>query len=269
VDRTRRTVDGQEWDLIESGPGEAPTTVLMLPGGLCTAEAFIDVMEKLANEPVRVVAATLPGFGGTPHPEDLSLENYASLASGLADEVGAEVLSGHSMGANVVIEMLVRGRRPRAALLLSPTFSAIDEDKAFRMLNRVGRVPGIGGLAWRAALRAMPKTLGSTLPEQSRGRIQAMLANNDPAFCRRAVRLYFQYADRRPDLPGDLCRTGVRTVVAFADHSETALTALERTTLEGCQKVQLVTVADATHMHVVEKPERTAALVLELVTSHT
>jgi pimeloyl-ACP methyl ester carboxylesterase len=267
MNRDRRTVGGQEWDVLESGPSDAATTVLMLPGGLCTAEVFVDLVEALADAPVRVAAATLPGFGRTPYPRDLSLENYASLASELADHVGADVLGGHSMGANVVVEMLVRGHRPRAALLLSPTFSAIDEDKGFRTIARIGRVPGLGRLAWRAALKALPRGLGSTIPEHSRTRLQAMLADNDPVFCRRSVTSYFEYLGRRPDLAGDLCRAGVRTVVAFADHSETELQPGERATLERCGQVRLVTVADATHMHVVERPERSAALLLDLVTT--
>lgn len=268
MNRGRRQVAGQEWDVIESGPEDAPTTVLLLPGGLCTAEVFVDVMDALAGAPVRVVAATLPGFGRTPYPRDLTPENYAALASALADDLGADVVGGHSYGANIVIEMVARGHRPSAALLLSPTFSAPDEAKELRILDRIGRVPGLGRLAWRAALKAMPGSLAATIPPARREPLQAMLASNDPALCRRLVRAYFAYAGRRPDLAADVCASGVPTIVAFGDHEETGLTADERATLEAGEHVQLVTVTDATHMHIVERPTRTAELLLELLTDH-
>jgi pimeloyl-ACP methyl ester carboxylesterase len=260
-----RHVLGQDWQTIESGPADAPATVLLLPGGLCTAAIFTYVMEALADAPVRVVAATLPGYGRTPYPQDLTLENYASLASALAEDLGADVVGGHSFGANVVLEMAISGQCPGTALLLSPTFSAPDEDKGLRILDRIGRVPGLGPLAWRMALKAIPGSLSDSLPPERRDTVQAILADNDPTFCRRSVRAYFAYFGRRGDLVGGLRESGVRAVVAFGDHAETGLADDERAGLERSDHIQLVTIEGATHMHVVEKPERTAELVLELV----
>src|SRR3954464_1494481 len=124
---TTRNIHGQQWQLRESGPQDAEATVLMLPGGLCTGLAFAPVIAALAHAPVRVVAATLPGFGRTPHPDDLTVENYAALASQLATEIGADLVAGHSLGANVALEMAVGCDHPGPLLLLSPTFSARDE----------------------------------------------------------------------------------------------------------------------------------------------
>jgi pimeloyl-ACP methyl ester carboxylesterase len=260
-----RHVLGQEWHTVESGPVDAPATVLLLPGGLCTAAIYAYVMEALVGAPVRVVAATLPGFGRTPHPQDLTLENYAALASALADDLGADVVGGHSFGANVVLEMAISGQCRGAALLLSPTFSAPDEDKGLQILDRVGRVPGLGPLAWRMALKAIPGSLSDSLPPERRAAVQAILSGNDPTFCRRSVRAYFAYFGRRGDLVAGLRQSGVRAVVAFGDHGETGLTDDERAGLESSERVRLVTIADATHMHVVERPARTAELVLDLV----
>jgi pimeloyl-ACP methyl ester carboxylesterase len=265
MNKGTRHVLGQEWQTIESGPDDAAATVLMLPGGLCTAEVFTDVMNALAGASVRVVAATLPGFGRTPHPQDLTIENYASLASALAEDVHAQVVAGHSFGANVALEMASRGGSPDTVLLLSPTFSAPDEDRGLRILDRVGRVPGVGSLAWRAALKALPGSLSETIPSARREPLRAMLADNDPGFCRRSVRSYFAYLARRGDLVAALCDSQVRAVVVFGDHHETGLTTEERAGLESCERVQLVSIPDATHMHVVEKPGSTAELVRQLV----
>jgi pimeloyl-ACP methyl ester carboxylesterase len=53
------------WELRESGPPEADRTVLLLPGGLNTARSYAELMAQPALAAVRLVAATLPGHGGT------------------------------------------------------------------------------------------------------------------------------------------------------------------------------------------------------------
>lgn len=69
-----------EWQLRESGPPDAPHVVLLLPGGMCSAGSFDEVMEAPALAGTRLLAATLPGHAGAPPPEDYSIENYARLA---------------------------------------------------------------------------------------------------------------------------------------------------------------------------------------------
>src|SRR4051794_20431904 len=95
----------ENWDLRESGPVDAEHTVLLLPGGMCTTVAMEPIIDALAPSGIRVVAATLPGFGRSWYPEDLSVENYARLAGELATAVGADIVAGHSMGGNVALEM--------------------------------------------------------------------------------------------------------------------------------------------------------------------
>ena len=87
------------WDLRESGPTDADHTVLLLPGSLCTAAFFEGLMAelRLIEAPIRLVAARLPGFGGTPPPEDITMENYGGLAGKLASGVGCDVVVGHSL----------------------------------------------------------------------------------------------------------------------------------------------------------------------------
>src|SRR3954453_24039183 len=136
------------WDVRESGPADAQRTVLLLPGGMCTHVAFEPIIAALADAPIRVVAATLPGFGRTAYPADMTIENYASLAGKLAADVGADLVGGHSLGANVALEMAAAGAFEGPVLLLSPSFSREDEDTALGVMNAIGRVPGFGGLAW-------------------------------------------------------------------------------------------------------------------------
>lgn len=82
------------WEIVESGPADAAHTVLLLPGGMCTAAFYQDVMDQPSLAGVRLVAATLPGFGGTQPPEDLSLGHYARLAAELTEEQDCDAVVG-------------------------------------------------------------------------------------------------------------------------------------------------------------------------------
>jgi pimeloyl-ACP methyl ester carboxylesterase len=111
------------WDMVRSGPEDAECTVLLLPGGWCTAVFYQELMAEPALAGIRLVAVTLPGNGGTRAPQDLGVENYARLTAELAARLGCTAVVGHSMGANVALEMagsgvfsgpVVRCSRPRS-----------------------------------------------------------------------------------------------------------------------------------------------------------
>src|SRR5439155_9441812 len=98
-----------DWELRAAGPPEAEHTVLLLPGGMCSAGSYAEVMAEPALAGMRLVAATLPGHAGAPPPDDYSIENYARLTAELAREIGADVVVGFSMGASVALEMVASG----------------------------------------------------------------------------------------------------------------------------------------------------------------
>src|SRR3954454_25068093 len=83
-----------DWEVREAGPRDAEHTVLLLPGGMCSAGSYAEVMAEPALVKMRLVAATLPGHAGTPPPEDYSIENYVRLAAEVATDVGADVVVG-------------------------------------------------------------------------------------------------------------------------------------------------------------------------------
>ena len=85
------------WDRRDSGPSDAEHTVLLLPGGMCTAMSYEELMAEPTLAEVHLVAVTLPGHGGTPPPEDLRVENYARLTSELAAHLGCDAVVGFSM----------------------------------------------------------------------------------------------------------------------------------------------------------------------------
>src|SRR5438477_7396046 len=133
-----------DWELREAGPSDAEHTVLLLPGGMCSAGSYAEVMAEPALAGMRLVAATFPGNAGAPPPDDYSVENYARLTAELAKTVGADVVVGFSMGAVVAVEMITSGAFARPVVLLGVSLSTKDEPAFFRAIVRLGKV--LGGL---------------------------------------------------------------------------------------------------------------------------
>jgi pimeloyl-ACP methyl ester carboxylesterase len=207
---TTRRVSGLDWDIRESGPSDAESTVLLLPGGMCTAVFFEPIMDALVSAPVHVVAATLPGFGRTPYTADLSVENYASLEGQLAGEPRAEIVGVTAWAATSSSRW-----RPEASSTAGCCYCHRPFPARMRPWNLV---------CWTDAH-------GLPVPR--------------------------------------VCQSGVKSYVVFGDDDEIGLTDEERSGLEACADVTLVTVADATHGLIIEQPTRIAELILELVEKKT
>src|SRR5258707_555590 len=90
------TGEWKRWDRREIGPGDAEHAALLLPGGMCTAVQYEELMAEPALAGVRLIAVTVPGMGGTPPPEDLSIENLARLTAQCAADLRCDVVVGFS-----------------------------------------------------------------------------------------------------------------------------------------------------------------------------
>ena len=130
------------WDLAEAGAADATQTVLLLPGGLCSARSYAVLMAEPALAHTRLVAATLPGHAGAPALPDCTTEAYAHVAAALAKSVRADVVVGYSMGAMVTYEMVVSGAFTGPTVLLGSSLSAADEPAVARAIFRLSSVLG-------------------------------------------------------------------------------------------------------------------------------
>jgi pimeloyl-ACP methyl ester carboxylesterase len=257
------------WDLHETGPVDADHTVLLLPGGMCTAAFFDDVVRdpKLSGASIRLVATTVPGFGGTQALEDPTMEHVARAAGRLASDLGCDAVVGHSVGANIALEMVAAGEFSGPVALLEPAFSREDEYKELAILDRVGRLPGLGHLAWVASVKTIGTAMKGELPADRHDALVAEMKKSDPRFCRRMVRSYFEYLNQHGSLVQRLCDSGARALVVFCDRSKVGLTGEERSGLEACPNVTLVDVPDSGHMVMTDQPARTVELILELLSA--
>ncbi|MET7474010.1 alpha/beta hydrolase [Streptomyces sp. NPDC005648] len=257
----------ERWDVRRAGPADASHRVLMIPGGMCSTEFYADVMAEPALATVGMTAVTQPGFAGTTAPEDVTMEHYAELLARFAGDTGCDVVVGHSLGANVAIEMAAAGLFKGPLVLLSPTFSRADEATFLAAMNAVGRVPLLGRAVWTGMIKLLPRAMKREMPAHRADTLSAVMAHNDATTCRRIVRRYYEYLDRYPSLVPRLCVAAVPSWVVRGDHDEIGLAEDERRDLEACPHVRMVTVPDAGHLVLVEQPARVADVIVEAVSA--
>ena len=255
------------WLLYESGPEGADHTVFLLPGALCTAAFYDDLIAEpsLRGASIRFAATTLPGFGGTEPLADLSIENYAGVAGKVAADLGCDVVVGHSLGANVAIEMVAAGAFKGPIVLLSPSLSREDESKFPRALDVLSRV--LGHLPYSLMIRMIGPAMKSGLPPARRDALIAELRRNDPRFVRRQTHGYLAYLDRHGSLASRLGDAGVATWIVFGEHDDIGLTDDERRALARYPHVTIVEIPKAGHFTLNQEPGQIAELVLDALGS--
>jgi pimeloyl-ACP methyl ester carboxylesterase len=255
------------WLLYESGPEVADHTVLLLPGALCTAAFYDDLIAELSlrGASIRLAATTLPGFGGTEPLADLSMENYAGVAGRVAADLGCDAVVGHSLGANVALELVASGAFKGPVVLLSPSLSREDESKFPRALDVLSRV--LGHLPYSLMFRIIGPAMKSGLPPARRDALIAELRRNDPRFVQRQTRGYLAYLDRHGSLASRLGDAGVPTWIVFGERDDIGLTDDERKELARYPNVTIVEIPKAGHFTLNQEPGRIAELVLDAVSS--
>jgi len=212
---------------------------------------------------IRLVAVTLPGHGGTPPPQDFSIENYARLAAELAASLACDVVVGFSIGASVAFEMAVSGAFAGPVLLLGPSLSSKAEPIFLHAINRLGVV--LGRLPSAAMLKMVGMaTKGARVSANRRTELLVDFRKNDPRIMRQIFRTYLEYLGR-PDPPptARLCDAGVPAWVVHAEKGDGGLTEEERRTLEACPTTTVITIPGTSFFIPNEEPERVADFLVQ------
>ena len=253
-----------DWELREAGPLDAEHTVLLIPGGLCSAGSYAELMAQPNLARTRLVAATLPGHAGDPPPADYSVENYARLAAELATKLGADVVVGFSVGAAVALEMVASGGFTGPTVLLGISLSAKDEPAFFHAIVRLGSV--LGSLPAAILVKGSASMImGIRLSAERQNQLREDFRKNVPQHVRHWLREYVRWLHRHERPAERLCRAGVPTWIVHAEKGDGGLTVDERRTLEACPNAHVVTIPGKVFFLPNEVPEQIAKLILEAV----
>jgi pimeloyl-ACP methyl ester carboxylesterase len=251
-----------DWDIVESGPADAAKTVLLLPGGMCSARSYAEVMAQEALAGTRLVAATFPGQAGAAAPKEYTVEEYARITAELAERVHADVVVGFSMGAVIATEMILAGSFSGPAVLLAVSLSAPDEPAVFRAIIRLGAV--LGTLPAAVLKRgAMSMAAHAALPDERRAALRSDFARSNTADVRRSLREYLGWLNRADGRVERLCRAGVPLWVVHAEKGDGGLTDHERQVLDGCAHAKVITLPGSVFFLPNEVPETVARIVVE------
>jgi pimeloyl-ACP methyl ester carboxylesterase len=93
------------------GPGGSPGPVFVLLHGIGMSHRYYRRLQVLLARHGDTLAIDLPGFGGTPTPDQqLSIADYATHTAATLEKMGVHraVLVGHSMGAQFVTELALQ-----------------------------------------------------------------------------------------------------------------------------------------------------------------
>lgn len=230
-----------DWETVESGPVGAERTILLLPGGMCSARSYGEVMAEPSLASYRLVAATLPGHCGTIPPENFGTEHYARITGELARDIGADVVVGFSMGAMVAYEMVVSGAFAGPLVLLGASLSASDEPAFFRGIVRLTSV--LGGLPvglLKVGATTMAKK--AAISPERQAELKADFARNNAGHVKQALQAYLRWLNRDDDPARRLCDARLPVWMVHAEKGDGGLTPHERSVLEACDTVHLVTI---------------------------
>lgn len=250
------------WESVESGPVGAERTALLLPGGMCSARSYAEVMAEPALAHTRLVAVTMPGHAGAPAPQDFSVEEYARITAELAKSVGADVVVGFSMGATVAYEMVVSGAFDGPVVLLGVSLSAADEPGFFRAIIRLGSI--LGTLPSAVLKKGAPSMVKrAAVPPERQAQLRADFARNNTRDMRRGLQAYLRWLRRDDDPARRLCEAGTPAWVVHAEKGDGGLTPHERAVLEACPRARVVTVPGQVFFLPNEVPGRIADVIVE------
>ena len=254
----------EAWEILTSGPSEAPTSVLLLPGGAMAARSYRLVMDEPTLSGARLVATTLPGMAGAPLTDEVSIPAMAGRAAEIAKAQHCDVVVGFSHGATVALEMVLGGHFSGPVVLLGISPTGADEAWFFRAAVRASQKVGVWPMA--ALFRLMPLMARSakTTEPHRRELIEDFKQNS----ARPAVAVcgaYLDYIGSDRDFAAELASSGNPTWVVHAEKGDGDLTDDERQTLDAAPNVTLVTIPGSVFLLPDEAPDRVAEVIAEAV----
>jgi pimeloyl-ACP methyl ester carboxylesterase len=251
-----------DWEVVESGPAGAERTVLLLPGGMCSARSYAEVMAEPTLAKTRLIAVTMPGQAGAPAQEDFSPERLARDTAALAKSAGVDVVVGFSMGAVVAYEMVVSGAFAGPVVLLGVSLSPPDEPRSFRGIIRLSSV--LGTLPMTVLKKGVASMVNhAPVPPERQAELRADFDRNDTRDMRRALHAYLRWLHRDDDRARRLCETDAPVWVVHAEKGDGDLTQHERAVLEACPQVRVVTIPGHVFFLPNEAPDRVADVIVQ------
>jgi pimeloyl-ACP methyl ester carboxylesterase len=249
-------VDGCRVRVMEAGQGEP---LLFLHGWGLTPKTYEKGILRLTSGGVRLVAPTLPGFGGSDGPplRHIDLPAYSRRIAALIDVLDLEkpvFVVGHSFGGGVAIQLATD--RP-------------DLVRSLTLVNSVGGAPGRRtGMADRSWLRWMagaltelhPRTLAASVPSLARTLVPNLLRRPLTLALTAKLALTVDLADQARELVD----SGMPVLFVWGDQDRLILPGALRS-IEGSLPAEVV---HGRHGWLLTEPEEFATILRDALVVH-
>ncbi|KQQ28244.1 alpha/beta fold hydrolase [Frondihabitans sp. Leaf304] len=173
VSRVEATLNGGDEVYVRvSTIGDSGTRPFVLVPGIGVASNYFERLAPNLNQFGPVHALDLPGFAGVPHPDSaLTIRQYADLVGRVIDEMQLDdpVVVGHSMGTQVVTDLVARRPDLSTVVLIGPVINPNERrllTQAIRFVQAALHEPGrVKALAFSAYLFCGVKWFSRILPK--------------------------------------------------------------------------------------------------------
>ena len=174
--------------------------MLLLPGGFCTALSYIDFVVKLSIAPagITTLAANPPGFATNPPPDGFthSTTEYAELIEELAETERLDLLVGHSLSANILIEVAARGNYTGPVVLLGPCLRVRNEYRGVRILRKLEHHPPLARRAYRSMSKDFHRSMAGLIRPDRLDLITEDMKRTPPEQNRAVINGYFDHLEQ-------------------------------------------------------------------------
>ncbi|MFT4049631.1 MAG: alpha/beta hydrolase [Solirubrobacterales bacterium] len=259
-----------QWQIFRRRPEGEAQRVLLLPGGFCTAMTFVDLVADPALAGIETWAANPPGFGANVAPEGFGFAttDYAESIEKLAAEQGVDVLVGHSLSANILIEVAARGAFTGPIVLLDPCLRYRNEYRGVRLLRRMELIPPLAAWGYRSAAKNYRKTMAGLVPPGRLDLIVSDMEMTPPEQNRSVIGGYFDHlekwgtlADRLADATGEIHFVrGDAESIGFDREDVEKVVAQDN--------IITHTITNSDHMTMLDSPREVAELVAQVTVAH-
>jgi len=260
------------WSFVERVPPRVSHRALLFPGLLLTDFIYADMLAdpSLDDAGVALAAVNPPGFRGQPVPPgfDYSMESYADLVEELAANEGADVLVGHSLFGNVLIEVAARGRYRGKLVLISPSLYRQAEGSDTRTLDSLSRVPVVAQATWALAYMAMDSIMKPYFTEEKKDRLPKAVAEakmTSRPGARQLLLSLFRGIDKHQDLTARLASTNIPTWYIRGEQDNIGFCDEVRAKLAASPKVKIRDVPGSRHMVMIDRPQDVLAVIREAI----
>lgn len=251
------------WQLFERGSGAG--RVLLLPGGFCTALSYIDLVAEpaLAGAGVTTLAANPPGFATNLPPGGFTYATteYAELIEALIGAENLTALVGHSLSANILIEVAARGNVDLPIVLLDPCLRYRNEYRGVRLLRRAELIPPLVRRLYAATSKGYERSMRGLIKPERLDLIVKDMQTTPPEQNRAVINGYFDHlkqygslAKRLADATGEIHYVrGDAESIGF-DRADVELVVAQ-------ENVTTHTITNSDHFTMLDNPPEVAALI--------